>query len=122
MAKESPETYLDPDVDFEAILAARGICDYAEPTHISAIHPISLTPSSDGPPHRADIQALDFYRSLVGMTPRTATDERMWAWMTPLQVASIQPGTLAADEEHRLGELRAVTLVRRQPSRGAEAV
>ena len=82
VAKESPETYLDPDADFEAILAARGIGNYAEPTNISAIHPIGLTPSSDGPPHRADVQALDFYRSLVDMTPRTATDERMWAWLT----------------------------------------
>ena len=82
VAKETPETYLDPDVDFEAILAVRGICNYSEPTNISAIHPISLTPSSDGPPHRADLQALDFYRSLVGMTARAAADERMWAWMT----------------------------------------
>ena len=82
-AHESPDSYLDPDVDFDEILRARGISDYLEETSITTDMPIELTPVAEGGiPNRADIQALDFYRSFDGMTPSAATDERLWAWMT----------------------------------------
>ena len=82
VAGESPEIYLDPDADFEAILAERGLSQYTEETGIFSARPISLTAASGGLPNRADTQALDFYDSLHGITPRVATDSLMWAWMT----------------------------------------
>ena len=82
IAEEEPEIYLDPAADFEAILRSKGIDDYIEP--VSAVRfevPVNLTPVTDGPPNRADRQALDFYDSLNGMTPEIATDENIWIWM-----------------------------------------
>ena len=82
-AEEDPESYLDPAIDFGAVLAGRGVSNYVEETEITTNRPIALTPVADGSfPNRADRQALDFYRSFDGMTPRQATDERLWAWMT----------------------------------------
>ena len=82
VASESPDIYLNPEADFHAILTERGFSDYTEETGIFSSLPISLTPASDGLPNRADTQALDFYNSLHGVTPRVATDSLMWAWMT----------------------------------------
>ena len=82
-AEEDPESYLDPAIDFGAVLAVRGVSNYVEETEITTNRPIALTPVADGSsPNRADRQALDFYRSFDGMNPRQATDERLWAWMT----------------------------------------
>lgn len=82
-ADENPDAYLDPDRDFGRILRDRGVTDPFEPTPITTDRPISLIPAPEGTtPHRADRQALDFYNSFDGMTPNTATDERLWAWMT----------------------------------------
>ena len=82
-AEEDSESYLDPAIDFGAVLAARGVSNYVEETEITTNRPIALTPVADGSsPNRADRQALDFYRSFDGMNPRQATDERLWAWMT----------------------------------------
>ena len=82
-AAEDPDSYLDPEIDFEEVLRARGVSDYLEETSITTDSPIELAPPEEGVvPNRADIQGLDFYRSFVGMSPSAATDERMWAWMT----------------------------------------
>ena len=86
--KDSPEVYLNPDVDFEDILASRGVADYAEKTEVFSDRPISLTPIADGPENRADRQALDFYNSFQGLTPSVATCDRMWAWMTHFKLHS----------------------------------
>ena len=86
--KETPEVYLNPNTDFGEILADRGISDYTEETEIFSTSPISLTPVSEKPEHRADIQALDLYNSLQEITPNTATCERMWAWMTHFKLHS----------------------------------
>ena len=82
VALESPQEYLDPEVDFERILASRGVREYTEKTNVTSVEPIQLIPASDGGPHTADRQALDFYDSLEGVNARAATDERMWAWIT----------------------------------------
>ena len=82
VARESPQEYLDPNVDFERILTERGVCDYTEETNVTSVKPIQLTAASDGAPHTADGQALSFYDSLEDVTARAATDERMWAWIT----------------------------------------
>ena len=81
-ARETPEAYLDPERDFAKVLQERGVSDYLEETGVSADRPIELTPVESGPPNRADRQALSFYRSLEGMTPRLALDEHLWTWMT----------------------------------------
>lgn len=81
-AGESPEAYLDPEIDFEEVLAGRGVTSYTEEMDVFSDRPINLTPTSEGPPNRADKQALDFYNSFTGITPSVATNERMWAWMT----------------------------------------
>ena len=82
VAQDSPETYLDPDANFAALLKARGISEFLEDTRIATSKPIALSPPDNGSQRRkADIQALDFYRSFQGMTPRAANDERLWAWI-----------------------------------------
>ena len=82
-ADEEPDSYLDPDLDFGQVLSARGVSDYLEEMSITTDRPIALTPAEEGGvPNRADVQALDFYRSFEGMSPSAATDERLWAWMT----------------------------------------
>ena len=81
LADENPQVYLDPQADFESILKERGVAEYREPTTVTANRPIELKPAESGSPNTADIQALDFYRSLDGMSPRTALDVRLWAWM-----------------------------------------
>ena len=86
--KESPEVYLNPDVDFSEILAGRGVADYVEETEVFSTRPISLTPVPEGPENRADRQALDFYNSFQGLTANVATCERMWAWMTHFRLHS----------------------------------
>ena len=87
-AQESPKEYLNPEINFEEILAARGITNYVEETKVFSDRPISLTPVSEGPRNRADRQALNFYNALTGVTPSAATDERMWAWMTHFRLHS----------------------------------
>ena len=88
VAKESPDTYLNPDVDFERILLELGVVDYAETTEVSYCGRVSLEPVVVGPPNRADAQALSYYESFEGMTDRTATDIRMWAWFTHFKLHS----------------------------------
>lgn len=83
LAERRPESWLDPEADFGTVLESMDVHDIREPTGITTRHPIALTPAERGPPNRADVQALDFYRMFNGLTPRTAAvDERMWAWMT----------------------------------------
>ena len=89
VSEENPEAYLDPETDFHQVLVSRGITDYAEDTGVFSNRPISLTPVSSGPPNRADTQALGFYHSLTGMTPKIAVSEtshQIWAWMTHFQL------------------------------------
>ena len=81
-AKDSPESYLDPQTDFEAVLANMGITDFAEETGVTCVSPISLNPPGKGPGHQADRQALEFYGNFQGMTPESAMDRLMWAWIT----------------------------------------
>ena len=82
VAGDSPDIYLNPEADFQAILVGRGLSDYAEETGVFSSIPLHLVPAADGLPNRADTQALDFYNSLYGVTPSVATDSLMWAWMT----------------------------------------
>ena len=85
-AAQNPEAYLNPDIDFSAVLAERGVTNYVTSTHITTTRPVSL--SMDGVPTtpntlvHADKQALDYYNSFRGMEPKYATDELLWAWVT----------------------------------------
>lgn len=85
-AAHNPEAYLNPDIDFSAVLAERGVTNYVTGTNITTSRPVSL--SMDGVPlmnntlNQADRQALDYYHSFSGMDPKHATDELLWAWMT----------------------------------------
>ena len=85
-AAQNPEAYLNPDIDFSAVLAERGVANYVLDTAITTSYPVSL--SMDGVPRRnntlnqADRQALNFYHSFSGMNPKQATDELLWAWIT----------------------------------------
>ena len=82
VAREEPDVYFDPRVDFREILGRRGVSQVAEETGVVADPYVELVPAESGPPNRADAQAHHFYRSLKGVTPAIATDERMWAWLT----------------------------------------
>ena len=81
-AKAHPKRYLDPGMDFEAVLTSMGIAGYAEDTGIRSVAPIDLNSPGQGPGHRADRQAIEFYSNFRGMTPENATDGLTWAWMT----------------------------------------
>ena len=104
LARENPDAYLDPDTDFEMVLAERGIADYAVETGMQSTRPIALTPVENGPPNRADRQALDFYRSMPDMTPHSATDTLMWTWMThfKLHTYSIKRWRLQGDLKNHI--------------------
>ncbi len=85
-AAQNPEAYLDPDIDFSAVLAERGVTNYATSTPITTTKPISLTmdgvPRTNNTLNYADRQALDYYESFEGMDPKGATDELLWTWVT----------------------------------------
>ena len=81
-AENNPELYQDPQADFHQVLLQQGIGEYLEDTGIYSNCPLTLTPVDTGTRNRADAQALDFYRSLIGMTPRLSTDGLIWAWMS----------------------------------------
>lgn len=85
-AENNPQLYQDPQADFHQALLQRGIGEYLEETGIYANRPLTLTPVDIGPRNRSDAQGLDFYRSLVGMTPRLATDGLIWAWMSHFEL------------------------------------
>ena len=93
IANTRPEVYLDPSTDFGGLLEEKGLVKYAVPTDFHAESAIQLTaPGPSVPPHQGDRQALDFYTSLAGLTPRSASDPMMWAWMAhfPLHSYGIQ--------------------------------
>ena len=81
VANASPEIYFRENTDFDALLRSAGLTEYIEDTGITTSEPVSLTPVDAGAPNLADRQALGFYRSFNGLTPRLANDERMWAWV-----------------------------------------
>lgn len=87
-SENNPELYQDPQTDFHEVLRTHGITDSVEETDVFANRPIHLTPVTTNPRNRADAQALDFYNSLVGMTPSLAIDGRIWAWMTHFKLHS----------------------------------
>ena len=90
-SEDNPEMWMDPNADFHGLLVERGITQYTEETSITSNQPIALIPACEEPrnrQHRADRQALDFYNSLIGMTPSLATDGLMWTWMTHFQLHS----------------------------------
>ncbi len=87
ISKESPEVYLNPSTDFDALLRAHGLDVYAEPMKgVWSIQPISLTPVESGQPNRADVQALSFYDNLIGVTPAMAMDVNLWAWVCHFRI------------------------------------
>ena len=89
VAEADPDAYLDADRDFNRVLSERGVADMFEETDITTSRPISLTPAAEGTtPHQADRQALSFYKSFKGMSPSSATDMRLWAWMTHFRLHS----------------------------------
>lgn len=76
------DLYRDPNADFDSLL--RGACrgDYREPIErIRITEPIKMEPPEEGKASSADIQALRFYHSLQGMTPRLATDPSVLAYI-----------------------------------------
>lgn len=87
IAKESPDIYLNPATDFDALLRDGGIVDYREPVRgVWSERPIELTPPESSPLNRADIQALDYHANLVGVTPDIATDVNLWAWVCHFRI------------------------------------
>lgn len=78
--------YEDPNADFEQLLnqycREKNTSEYRIRTQIMMKHPINLRlPDSTQPKNQADIQALEFYDNLVGMTPRLASDPCLLSYM-----------------------------------------
>ena len=91
-ADTDPRLYLEPETNFGALLADRGIDNYTEETEVTTTTPINLVPAVEGPRNRGDLQALNFYKSFNGMSLKLSTDERMWAWMTHFQLHAYSLG------------------------------
>lgn len=90
-SENNPNMWIDPNADFHGFLIEQGITEYTEDTRITSSRPIALIPAHEEPRnrrHRADRQALDFYDSLIGMTPSLATDGLVWTWMTHFKLHS----------------------------------
>ena len=83
--KENAEHYKDPHADFASLLQENGIEKYWVPSGIEINgDTISLKPPKDqntSKRHLADKQALDFYHSLEGMTPRLASEPEILAYI-----------------------------------------
>lgn len=76
------EYYTDPHADFAKLLKENGIDEYRTETDITISGNIRLTPPvEESRRHAADSQALDFYNALKEMTPRTATDPKILAYI-----------------------------------------
>ena len=114
-AKANPEQYLDPETDFAAILTSMGIADYAEDTGITSAGPIDLKPPGQGPGHRADRQAIEFYSNFRGMTPRECHRRIDVGVDDPLQASRVHVGSLAPAAQHQPARVHRRPLVRGQP-------
>ena len=81
--EKNAELYRDPDADFDGLLKNNGIEEYREPTEVTIKNSISLNPpdQNNSRRHLADHQALDFYDSFDGMTPYTASDPEVLAYI-----------------------------------------
>ena len=91
LATALPELWLDHKTDFGTLLEQRGIMDYVEATGAIGDADFVLRPALEEPSnrrHRSDRQALEFYDSLVGITPALATDGNMWTWMNHFRLHS----------------------------------
>ena len=78
------DAYRDPDADFGLLLSKFG--NYLEPVNARFERPPELRDpaeydASARKSHLSDVQALDFYRSIKGMTPELAADPRVLAYM-----------------------------------------
>lgn len=83
------EYYRDPRADFAKLLQDNGIDEYRAATGITIKGSISLKPPADENTNRrhiADSQALDFYNALEGMTPRTATEPKILAYINHIHL------------------------------------
>ena len=85
LTQEAPELWLEPDIDFDAVLRSRGVTDYAEEIGVASHGPIAL-PSGDGynrqQRSRMDRNAPAFCDILQDLTPRQAEDGGVWEWIT----------------------------------------
>lgn len=83
--EDNLDWYRNPKADFASLLEKNITSEnYREPTEIIIKNDIVLQPpDTDNPKktHIADKQAIDFYHHLKGVTVRTATDHRMWAYI-----------------------------------------
>ncbi len=79
--EENIDHYKNLDANFEDLLVKYKIDNYREPTGAYIIKPIDLAVPANMPTHMADNQALDFYNSFEGMTPRLASDQHVLAYL-----------------------------------------
>ena len=85
-AAKHPDDYCNPDTDFAKILESLCGKKYSAPLNVTIDSEFSLTNplkygKSPTKRHLADKQALDFYKSLKGMTPKLASDHRVLAYL-----------------------------------------
>lgn len=78
-AAAHPDDYCNPNTDFAKILESSCGKRYSDPLNVTIDPAFALTDpreysKSPHKRHLADKQALDFYKSLKGMTPRLASD------------------------------------------------
>lgn len=80
--EKNAEYYQDPHADFVKLLQDNNIKNYHIPAGITIDGDINLKAlTGTNKRHLADEQALDFYDSLSGMTPRRATEPEILAYL-----------------------------------------
>ncbi len=79
--KENIDHYKNPYANFAELLTQHNIGDYRERTGAYILRPIEPDVPANAPAHMADKQALDFYGSFEGMTPRLASHPYVLAYL-----------------------------------------
>ena len=80
--ENNPECYRNPNTDFTALLKNKLGENYRTPVNgVHMIKELNIVPTKSKKTHLSDKQALDFYKSFEGMTPRVASDWRIFAYL-----------------------------------------
>lgn len=75
------DVYRNPDADFDELLTEAGYDDYKEAVEVKIDGSIVLELIEGKEPRYSELQALKFYQSLKGMSPRLATDPSIFAYI-----------------------------------------
>lgn len=81
--EDNIEHYTNPNTEFDALLKKQFGENYRVPVEgVRMTKEVSIIPTKSEKSHLSDKQALDFYKKFEGMTPRLASDWRLFAYLS----------------------------------------